>query len=106
MSEKKPRKSYTPEFRRDAASIVIDQGVRIVSVAHELGVGEALLGRWVKHERERRQVEETGTPTTAQLHAEIARLRADNARLAVENEFLEKASAFFAIKQAQRNGLN
>lgn len=44
-------------------------------------------------------------PTT-QLHAEIARLRADNARLAMENEFLEKASAFFAAKQAQRNGLN
>ncbi|QOR48779.1 transposase [Trueperella pecoris] len=40
------------------------------------------------------------------LHAEIARLRADNARLAMENEFLEKASAFFAIKQAQRNDLN
>ncbi|QOR47654.1 transposase [Trueperella pecoris] len=58
---------YTPEFRLDAASIA--------RVARDLGVGEALLGRWVKREREQRPDEETGVPTTAQLHAEIARLR-------------------------------
>ena len=106
VSEKKTRKSYTPEFRRDAASIVIDQQTSIASVARDLGGGDAWLGRWVKHERERRQAEAAGVPTTAQLHAEIARLRADNARLAMENEFLEKASAFFAAKQAPRSVLS
>ncbi|MGV9186848.1 hypothetical protein ACTOVJ_01915 [Arcanobacterium canis] len=60
----------------------------------------------VKHERERRQSERTGEPTTKELHAEIARLRQENVRLAMENEFLEKASTFFPAKQHRRNGLN
>ena len=46
MSGKK-RKSYTPEYRRDAAHLVIDTGRPIATVAREIGVGEQLLGRWV-----------------------------------------------------------
>ncbi|MGV9189293.1 transposase [Arcanobacterium canis] len=82
MRKKKTRRTFTPEYRHDAASIVIDQNLTIASVARDLGVGEALLDRWVKHERERRQSERTGEPTTKELHAEIARLRQENARLA------------------------
>ncbi|MGP5593791.1 transposase [Corynebacterium flavescens] len=47
------RKRYTPAYRRDAAHLVIDTGRTIVEVAREIGVGEALLGRWVAAERAR-----------------------------------------------------
>jgi transposase-like protein len=52
MSDRK-RKSYTPEYRRDAAHLMIDTGRTIAVVANEIGVGEQLLGRWVGIERSR-----------------------------------------------------
>ena len=45
------RKRYNPAYRCDAAHLVIDTGHTIVEVAREIGVGEALLGRWVAAER-------------------------------------------------------
>jgi transposase len=47
MSGKK-RKSYTPEYRRDAAHLVIDTGRQIATVARDIGIGEQMLGRWVE----------------------------------------------------------
>lgn len=94
----KKRRSFTPEYRRQAARLVIDTGRTIAAVARELGVGEQLLGRWVAAERAR-----TATAPTGQLHAEeraeLARLRRENADLRKDNEFLGKAAAFFASNQ-------
>ncbi len=91
------RKSYTPEYRREAAHLVIDTGRTIAAVAAEIGVGAQLLGRWVQQERDR-----TGAPPEAPLgvseRAELDRLRRENAELRLDNEFLGKAAAFFATK--------
>jgi len=51
MSGSRKRKNYTPAYRREAAHLVIDTGRPIVQVAGGIGVGEALLGRWVAAER-------------------------------------------------------
>ena len=48
------RKRYTPEYRREAATLVLDTDRPIAHVAEEIGVGAQLLGRWVQQERERR----------------------------------------------------
>src|SRR5690625_6584090 len=48
------RKRYTPEYRREAAALVLDTDRPIAHVAEEIGVGAQLLGRWVRQERERR----------------------------------------------------
>ena len=48
------RKKYTPEYRREAANLVIESQRPIAHVAKEIGVSAGLLGRWVKLERERR----------------------------------------------------
>ena len=53
ISGSRKRKNYTPAYRRDAAHLVIDTGRPIADVAKEIGVGEALLGRWVATERQR-----------------------------------------------------
>ena len=97
MGSTKKRKSYTPEYRREAAHLVIDTGRTIAAVARELGLGEQLLGRWVQLERDR-----LGAPPEAPLdvseRAELERLRQENAELRLDNEFLGKAAAFFAAK--------
>ncbi|MDJ0490294.1 transposase [Rhodococcus qingshengii] len=40
------RRSFTIEYKVEAARRVIDSGRTIAEVAHELGINEALLGRW------------------------------------------------------------
>ncbi len=91
------RKKYTPEYRQEAARLVIDTGRPIAEVARELNLGATLLGRWVKKERER-----AGDGPAADLdadeRAELDQLRKEIAELKMDNEFLGKAAAFFASK--------
>lgn len=98
MSGKK-RKSYTPEYRRDAAHLVIDTGRPIAVVAREIGVGEQLLGRWVAIERSR--LDDPPTALDADERAELNRLRVEVSELRMDREFLKKATAFFV---SENNG--
>ena len=43
------------------------QGPRIASVARDLGLGESVVGRWVKLERERRQAVREGRPDPREM---------------------------------------
>jgi transposase len=90
------RRKYTPQYRQDAARLVIDSGRTIVEVAREIGVGEQLLGRWVAIERAR-MVDPPGALDLDE-RAELERLRAENAELRMDREFLKKAAAFFATE--------
>lgn len=102
-TSKKKRATYTPEYRREAAYLVIDTGRTVAAVAREIGVGEQLLGRWVRAERDR-----AGGGAEAALdvdeRAELERLRREVQELRMDNEFLGKAAAFFASKQNPRSG--
>jgi transposase-like protein len=42
------RRKYTPEFREQVARLVIETGRPVAHVAAEIGVGEQVLGRWVR----------------------------------------------------------
>lgn len=98
----KSRKTYTPEYRREAALRVIDTGRTIAAVARELSIGEQLLGRWVAQERARSGAGEA--PLDGGERAELERLRREVHELRMDNEFLGRAAAFFASKQNPRNG--
>ena len=86
------RKSYTPKYRREAAHLVIDTGRTIAEVARDIGVGEALLGRWVAIERSR--MDDPPEAVDADERAELERLRRENAELRMDREFLKKAAAY------------
>ena len=90
------RRRFTPEYRRDVATLVLDTGSTIASVARDLGLGESVVGRWVKLERERRQAAAQGRPDPRELEAEITAPSRRVRELEKEREFLGKASAFFA----------
>ena len=64
------------------------------------------MGRWVKLERERRQAAQLGRPDPRELKAGITALRRRVRELEKENEFLGKASAFFASGHQNTSGLN
>lgn len=99
------RRKFTPEYRREAARLVIDTGRPIAVVAREIGVGEQLLGRWVRLERECEAGEPAGELDVDE-RAELKELRRQVHELRKDNEFLGKAAAFFAAKQQPRNGLS
>ena len=63
-----------------------------------------LLGRWVKDEKQRRGASDGMSETD--LRAEIARLRRELAEARLDNEFLSKATAFFAAKQREQKSSN
>ncbi|MHC9562297.1 transposase [Corynebacterium diphtheriae] len=95
-----PRKKFTPEYRREAANLVIESDHHIAHVAKEIGVSAGLLGKWVKNERQRREASDG--MSEAELRSEIVRLRRELAEAKIDNEFLSKAAAFFAAKQHER----
>ena len=99
------RRRFTPEYRRDVASLVLDTGSSIASVAREVGLGESVVGRWVKLERERRQAAQ-GRPDPREMEAEITALRRRVRQLEKENEFLGKANAFFASVHQNTSALS
>ncbi len=88
------RRKYTPEFREQAARLVIETGRPVAHVAAEIGVGEQVLGRWVRLHGSRR-AGDTGAVLDADERAELERLRRENAELRLDRAFLKKAAAFF-----------
>ncbi|TFZ34288.1 hypothetical protein EWW49_26040 [Pseudomonas syringae] len=43
------RRTITPEFKREAAGLVLDQGYSHTNAAQSLGLVESALRRWVNH---------------------------------------------------------
>ncbi len=90
------RGRYPREFRRDAASLVIDQGRTIADVARELGVIEQTLGNWVRQERIDRG---TRDGTSTEMREENAQLRREVKRLTMERDLLKRSVAFWVKEQ-------
>jgi transposase len=69
------RRKFTPEFREQAAHPVIETGRPIADMAAEIGVGEALLGGWVRLARQRAEGDDTDAVLDADEREELERLR-------------------------------
>lgn len=95
------RRSFTTEYKVEAAHRVIDSGRIVAVVVGELGLNEGLLGRWVAEERRRIEAAAAHNeePLTAAERAELIRLRKQVAEQEKDIAFLKKASAYFAASQ-------
>ncbi|MCV6611661.1 MAG: transposase, partial [Amphritea sp.] len=49
------RRSYTPEYKLEAASLALDQDYSVPEAARSLGLNENVLRRWVNQLRDERQ---------------------------------------------------
>ncbi|WP_172380310.1 IS3 family transposase [Vibrio sp. Vb339] len=75
---KRQRRTFSAEFKLDAASLVLDQGYSIPEAANSMGVGETALRRWV----DQLKVERGGmTPTTKALTPEQKKIQELEARI-------------------------
>lgn len=99
-------KSYTPEFREQAVKLVRESGRSVVQVARQIGVSETALYRWVERASPGSEAESgEEPPLTSTERDELRRLRRELKLAQEENEFLKKASAFFAAEsdRSRRN---
>ena len=85
--------TYTQEFRSNAVEYVVSTGKTYAEAAAALGVNESTLAHWVRDARGEE-------PSVGERRDEAAELRARVRELEMENEFLKKAAAFFAARQA------
>ena len=89
-------RKFTPEFREEAARMVVETSRPIVEVARELGVNETSLGNWVRAYRQAHAGEEP--PLQVSERARLRELEREVRELRMKNEFLSKAAAYFAAE--------
>ncbi len=91
MSNPRPRRKFTPEFKAEAVAAVEAAGGNVAQVAKELGVYDSTLGNWVRAARQ----QAAGAPTPEE-RAEIRELRRELDRVTRERDILGKAVAYFS----------
>jgi transposase len=82
-----PKQEYTPEFKELAVKRV-KSGQSIGAVAKELGLVEQTLRNWVKAAKAGK-LHPPGAKAITPEQMELSRVRAENARLRMENEILK-----------------
>jgi transposase len=98
---RKARRSFSPEFRLEAASLVVDQGYSIPEACESMNVSDTAMRNWVKQLKAERFGE---TPTGAALTAEqrrIQELEERVKRLEREKTILKKATALLMSDEGQ-----
>ena len=91
---KSTRARYTVEFKLQAVRMVKgEQSLAVVSKVLE--ISSQTLHNWVKAER-RGELAGPGSKPVSPAEVEIARLRAELARVKMERDILGKATAYFA----------
>jgi transposase-like protein len=92
--ESKRRARYTLEFKLEAVRLV-KAGQEVSVTARVLGLPKATLGNWVRL-AEKGELQGAGDKPVSAEQMELARLRAELARVKMERDILKKATAYFA----------
>ena len=90
------RRKFDQDFKEGAVRLVRETGKPIVQVARDLGINAGTLGNWVNADQGRRGSD--GGLGEDEL-AELARLRRENAELAMERDVLKRSVALW-VKDA------
>ena len=90
--QKRTRREFSAEFKRDAVELVRTTDRPIAQIARELGIYDSTLGNWVKQDRIDRGEREG---LTSDERARLGELERDNARLRMERDLLKRTVAFW-----------
>jgi len=94
MNDKQVRSQYTQEFKLEAVRLV-KTGQSVAMTAKVLGIPKGSLSNWVRFS-ERGQLGGAGERPVTPEQMELARLRAELARVKMERDIAKKAAAYFA----------
>lgn len=96
------RRSFSPQFKHDAACLVLDQGYSMAEACRSLDIGETSMRLWVKQLQAER---ESITPKAKALTPDqqrIQELEARINRLEREKVILKKATALLMSDEIDR----
>ena len=100
---KRTRRHFDPEFRLEAARLVVDQNYSIREAADAMNVGKSTIDKWVRQLRQERQGNTpNGSPITPDQRR-IRELERKLKRVEEEKEILKKATAL--LMSDSLNGL-
>jgi transposase len=94
------RRKFDQDFRDGAVRIVQETDRPVAQVARELGIHEGTLGNWVAKARQADD-STSGDRLSTSEREELARLRKENAELAMERDVL-KRSVVLWVKEAMK----
>lgn len=94
IMNKKTRPTFTPEFRLEAAQLVVDQHYSVREAAEAMGVGKSTMDKWTRQLRTERSGGQitSATPITPDQR-KIRELENRIKRIELEKEILKKATA-------------
>ncbi len=89
---KRTRRTFSAEFRLEAAQLVLDQNYTVVEAAKTMGAGKSPMENWVRQlKQERKGVIPQSSPMIPE-QIEIRELKEKLARLEEHNEIFNKAT--------------
>jgi len=85
--------NYDPDFRLEAAQLVVDQGYTIKAACEAMGVGKSTLENWVRKLRQERQGKTPRGTALTPDQRKIQELEKKIRKIELEKEILKKATA-------------
>ena len=98
----KQRRTFSPEFKQQAACLVLDQGYSHVEASRSVGIGESVLRRWVQQLQLERQGITPQSKAMTPDQQRIQELEARIERLEREKSILKKATALVMSEGIER----
>ena len=88
------RKKFSPEFKQEAASLVLDQDYAVHDACEAMGVGDTSMRRWVSQlNEERHGITPVDSKAITPDQRRIQELEAKIRRIEMEKDILKKATA-------------
>jgi len=96
------RRSFSTEFKSEAANLVVNHGYTISEASRSLGVGETAIRRWVSQLGQERNGITPKSKALTQEQQKIQELEARINRLEREKAILKKATALLMSDELDR----
>jgi transposase len=90
------KRSFTPEYRREAVRHARKSGVALTQAAKDLGVHVNVLRGWCKKFDTGAWQEAAGSDLRSVQARELERVKRELAKVTMERDILKKALAYFA----------
>ena len=87
------RRRFDPDFRLEAAQLVVDQNYSIREAAEAMNVGKSSMDKWVRQLRQERQGKSPCASPMTPDQRRIKELERKLKRVEMEKEILKKATA-------------
>lgn len=95
MTQKRARRTYTPEFKSQMVKLY-ENGKRRADIIREYDLSASAFDKWVKQSQTSGSFKEKDNRTPEE--AELIKLRKENQRLMMENDILKQAALIMGRK--------